>query len=182
MVFLLGVFAYGLFIRPFLPSSREIVDLPPPHEGKISLSNEINLVRLSWYLTPLGLGLALLGALVVLNDLFEKKNEILIPFILVFAVFSGFYLYKSRAFPDNYWVIRRYIEIIIPGCVFLAAASLAWLSPILKKKIQRYGASAFCVLFFLLVWVGEFRAVPNLWRQTELTGTFRWIGEFGWNP
>ena len=176
VVFLLGIFAFGLFIRPFLPSSREIVSLPPPHEGTIALSNEINLVRLGWYLTPLGLGLALLGALVVLNDILEKKNEILIPSILVFAVFSGFYLYKSRAFPDNYWVIRRYMEVAIPGCLFLAAASLAWLFTNLKNRLTATGASAFCFLFFLLVWVGEFRAVANLWRQTELTGTFDGLG------
>lgn len=176
VVFLLGIFVYGLFIRPFLPSSREIVNLPPPHEGKVTLSNEINLVRLGWYLTPLGLGLALLGALLVLDDIFEKKNEMLIPFILVFAVFSGFYLYKSRAFPDNYWVIRRYIEIVIPGCLFLATAFLVWLRPILMKRLKATGASALCVLLFVLLWVGEFWAVPNLWRQTELTGTFDGLG------
>jgi len=177
VVLLLGVFAYGLFIRPSLPSSREIVDLPPPYEGKISLYNEINLVRLSWFLTPLGLGLALLGALVVLNDVFERKNAILIPFILVFTVYSGFYLYKSRAFPDNYWVIRRYIEIVIPGCLLLTVVFLSWLYSILKKKYSTTGTSAVCLLLFLLVWVGEFRAVPNLWSQTELGGTIQNLGK-----
>ena len=59
LIFLLGVFAYGLFIRPFLPSSREIVDLPPPC-GQISF-----LMKSIWFEAqlvspPLGLGLALL--------------------------------------------------------------------------------------------------------------------------
>ncbi len=148
VVFLLGIFAYGLFIRPFLPSSREIVSLPPPHEGTIALSNEINLVRLGWYLTPLGLGLALLGALVVLNDILEKKNEILIPSILVFAVFSGFYLYKSRAFPDNYWVIRRYMEIDHSRMLVSGGGILGVALHDSKERINRYWGFGFLCLVF----------------------------------
>ncbi|MFN8006835.1 MAG: hypothetical protein U0V70_07400 [Terriglobia bacterium] len=179
MVLLLIAVAYGLFLRPYLPSAREIVDLPLPHEGQISLSNELNLIRLGWYLSPLGLGLALLGFLVLLNDLFDSRQRMLLPFFVIFVVFSGFYLFKSRAFPDNYWVIRRYIEITIPGCVLLILIALNWLSQALERRVRRRAATAFCGLLLVLVWAGEFQAVPGLWHQTELEGTLNQLGRLG---
>ena len=57
------VVLYGVFVRPHLESARQLVPMPVPHSGTVPLYNEINWVRLSWYLTPIGLGLACLGVL-----------------------------------------------------------------------------------------------------------------------
>ena len=119
------LFAYAAFVRPVLDSAKELVPLPPPHTGSVWLFNEINLLRLGWYVTPIGLVLAYLGSLLIFFLLFIKKQFHLIPFILTVGVVAIFYLYKSRVYPDNYWVIRRYVPLVIPGFLSLAGAVIA---------------------------------------------------------
>jgi hypothetical protein len=167
------VFAYGVFVRPHLSWARESVPLPEPHVGTVPLRNEINWVRLAWYLTPLGLGLALLGALSCIPRLVAREATPLIAFALILAALGGFYLYKSRAFPDNYWVVRRYIEIVIPGFLLLACLALSHFYGLLSRFVPRYGSGALSALVFLMTWVGEIHAIAPFWRERELAGTLR---------
>ncbi|HEU0007178.1 MAG TPA: hypothetical protein VFS12_14435, partial [Terriglobia bacterium] len=122
------VVLYGVFVRPHLESARQVVAMPMPHSGTVPLYNEINWVRLGWYLTPFGLALACLGVLRMIPKLVTGDSPVFWPFAGILGLFASFYLYKSQAFPDNYWVIRRYIEIVIPGCLILACFALQWLS------------------------------------------------------
>ena len=56
------VVLYGVFVRPHLESARQTVPMPVPHSGTVPLYNEINWVRLSWYLTPHRAWLGLSGS------------------------------------------------------------------------------------------------------------------------
>ncbi len=167
------VFAYGVFVRPHLDWARESVPLPSPHVGTVPLYNEINWVRLAWYVTPLGLGLAVLGALSCIPRLVTGGATALIAFALILAVLGGFYLYKSRAFPDNYWVVRRYIEIVIPGLLLLACLALNQFYGLLSRFLPKYWSGAFPALVFAVVWVGEIHAIAPFWKERELAGTLR---------
>ena len=88
-------------------------------------------------------------------------------------MFAGFYLYKSQAFPDNYWVVRRYIEIVIPGCLILACFALQWLGERSWRLVPTRLGSAFAVLIYLVVWSGELRAISGFLKERELSGTLR---------
>ena len=167
------VVLYGVFVRPHLESARQIVPMPMPHSGTVPLYNEINWVRLSWYLTPVGFGLACLGALLMILRLAAGGSAILLPFAAVFGLFTSFYLYKSQAFPDNYWVIRRYIEIVIPGCLILACLSLQWLSQRCFRLLPARSGLVLSVLIYLMVWGGEVRSFSGLLKERELSGTLR---------
>jgi hypothetical protein len=173
MVLLGLVVLYGVFVRPHIESVREIVPVPLPHKGTVPLYNELNWVRLSWYVTPLGLLLACLGALRLVVRLGSSGASGLWPFAAAFALFAGFYLYKSQAFPDNYWVIRRYVEIVIPGCLILACFALQWLWQrrwrILPVRIGIVASS----LIYLMVWGGQLWSFSGLLRERELLGSMR---------
>ncbi|PYV40354.1 MAG: hypothetical protein DMG06_20520, partial [Acidobacteria bacterium] len=119
-----GLFAYAYFIRPHLQPRKDYIPLPFPQTGSVRFYDEINLVRLGWYLSPLGLLLGYLGSLILLRRAVKERVLALRPFLLVLGFFSLFYLYKSRAFPENYWVIRRYVEIVIPGFLMLASLTV----------------------------------------------------------
>ena len=115
---------YGYFLRPMMGTEGNLLPLAPPHQGAIPYYDELNLVRLGWYLTPLGLGLACIGIILTLRQVVLKGQVRPLPFLLLLAAFLLVYGYKSRAFPDNYWVIRRYAEVAIPAMLILAALVL----------------------------------------------------------
>ena len=117
-------FAWGYFFRPMMDPGGNLLPLAPFHQGFVPYYDELNLVRLGWYLSPLGLCLALLGSILVLRQVVLKGQVRPLPFLLLLAAFLLFYGYKSRAFPDNYWVIRRYAEIAIPALLILAGLVL----------------------------------------------------------
>jgi hypothetical protein len=164
---------YGVFLRPHLESAREIVPRPMPLSGTVPLYNEINWVRLSWYLTPIGFGLTCLGALRMIRRLGFGNSAILWPFAAIFGVFASFYLYKSQAFPDNYWVIRRYIEIVIPGSLILACFALQWIGQRPWRALPRRTGLMVAVLIYLVVWGSEIRTFSGLLKERELSGTLR---------
>lgn len=117
-------FLYGYFLRPLMDSGASLLPLAPPHQGFLPYYDELNLVRLGWYLSPVGLCLAVLGAILALRQVVLKGQVRPLPFLLLLAAFLLFYGYKSRAFPDNYWVIRRYAEVAIPAMLILAGLAL----------------------------------------------------------
>ena len=178
-------FAYGYFIRPLMASGGDLLALPPPHQGTVRFYDELNLVRLGWYLSPVGLFLAYVGSILALRPVFLKRQIGPALFLLVLGVFLLFYGYKSRAFPDNYWVIRRYAEIVIPGLLILAALTLQRLYRMatvpLVAAMTRPGAGRFllraCSLGLLIVLITWQTVVawPFL-REGEHTATLKQMG------
>jgi hypothetical protein len=43
-------------------------------------------------------------------------------FFLLFAAFSLFFFYKIRVVPEHFWMARRFLPVILPGLLLLAAA------------------------------------------------------------
>jgi hypothetical protein len=154
-VFLTGLLIYAYFVRP-RTISADLIPLPYPLEGNVPYCDEISLVRLGWYLSPLGILLAYLGSLITLGRLMRGKSVESFPFVLILGAFAFFYLYKSRAFPDNYWVIRRYVEIVMPGFLLLASLALSSLLKVGRIRPSRIwkAAVACCVgvVFASLFW------------------------------
>ena len=121
---LIIAFAWGYFLRPMMDPGANLLPLAPPHQGFLPYYDELNLVRLGWYLSPLGLCLALLGAVLALRQVVLRGQVRPLPLLLLLGAFLLFYGYKSRAFPDNYWVIRRYAEVAIPAMLILAGLAM----------------------------------------------------------
>ena len=169
--------AYGYFLRPMMDSGADLLALPPPHEGFVPYHDELNLVRLGWYLSPLGLGLALLGAILALRQVVLKGQVRPLPFLLLLAAFLLFYGYKSRAFPDNYWVIRRYAEITIPAMLILAGLVLQRTYRLASIRLRLEGR--FGVRRFLLQACGAGVLVAMAATQMTAAWPFLHQGELG---
>ena len=174
------VFVYGYFLRPMMDSGANLLPLAPPHQGFVPYYDELNLIRLGWYLTPLGLGLACIGIILALRQVVLKGQVRPLPFLLLLAAFLLFYGYKSRAFPDNYWVIRRFAEVTIPAMLILVGLviqrfyrlasrySSAAAQSTLRRYLPRVCASALLIAMIVTQTV----AAWPFFRQGELGGTW----------
>jgi hypothetical protein len=82
------------------------------------------LVRLGWFVTPLGLVLGTLGLLLLLRD--WRPRALLL--VLTTLSYSAFYFYKIRVWNDYFFALRRYVPIVLPALLALAALALVRLA------------------------------------------------------
>ncbi|HEY6546905.1 MAG TPA: glycosyltransferase family 39 protein, partial [Vicinamibacteria bacterium] len=99
--------------------------------------------RLSWFVTPLGLGLGVAGFAILLR---EGRRKHLFP-ALLFASFAGFYFYKIRIWNDYFFALRRFVPVILPFLLAFAALALVRLAA--RNARSRLAAGALAA--FLLV-------------------------------
>ena len=173
-------FAWGYFLRPMMDSGAGLLPLAPPHQGFVPYYDELNLVRLGWYLSPLGLGLACIGIILALRQVVLKGQVRPLPFLLLLAAFLLFYGYKSRAFPDNYWVIRRFAEITIPAMLILAGLVIQrfcrlasrFPSVAAQSTFRRYSPRACGSVLLIAMIATQTVAAWPFFRQGELGGTW----------
>jgi hypothetical protein len=76
-----------------------------------------SVVRLGWFVTPLGLALGLLGLVAIVRD---GGREHLFP-VLTALSFSAFYFYKLRVYNDYFFALRRFVPVILPFVLGFAA-------------------------------------------------------------
>jgi hypothetical protein len=175
-VVLTSLFAYGYFVRPLKPGA-EVISLPFPLTGDVPYYDEISLVRLGWYVSPFGILLAYVGTMIALHRWVRTGATQLAPFLLTLAIFAGFYLYHSRAFPDNYWVIRRYIEVVIPGFLLLISLALRSLWEALARitggeRVYRLASATMCAAAFLVVGLWPLKTAYAVLTRKEWQNTF----------
>jgi len=82
-----------------------------------------NFVRLGWYLSPLGLTLAVAGTCLSLWTLNRKTAS----FLGSGLFFSLLYLWRIQANPHQIYAMRRYVPVVLPFFIVTAAYFLAWL-------------------------------------------------------
>ena len=69
-------------------------------------------VRLGWFVTPLGLGLAVLGLLLVL--LASGSRATCFPVLRDADLRRCFYFYKIRVWNDYFFALRRFVPVVLP--------------------------------------------------------------------
>jgi len=112
---------YGYFVRPALGHVESFYYWYL--DARIPNYDHENLVRLGWYLSPLGIWLAVVGASAVLWRDLSQKN---LYFLAIASLFSTLYLYRTLANPHHIYVMRRYVPVVIPSFLILAAYALLW--------------------------------------------------------
>lgn len=119
-IVLLALYAY--FIRPSQGLSQFF---PYWYSGTIvpSLDHE-NLVRLGWYLSPLGISLAVLGGVrIALNGRWDR----IWPWWVAGGIFTLIYVYRIFNNPFQIYAMRRYVPVVLPFLVIGIAYALRWL-------------------------------------------------------
>jgi hypothetical protein len=116
-----GVAAFLLvfgFLRPWLfgPVWGDFRGRP------VRTYDEATLIRLSWFLTLPGFGLALAGlAIVALRRWRASAWALILPALFLLPV----YAYRAEVSARLMWWTRRFVPIILPGLVVLIAVALA---------------------------------------------------------
>ena len=151
----------GAFLRRFDPWLRVggaavivilyvsfYVVLPRPESlyayvgGLTPSRSEANLIKLGWYLSPFGIILSMLGAvIVVLRDL-NPRN---LFFFGTAALFAVFYLDELYSNPHYIYTMRHYIPLVIPLFLLCAARAAGWLwseIPFKNPTFRRLGRIA----------------------------------------
>jgi hypothetical protein len=99
---------------------------------------------MSWYLGPLTLALAIVGAALLVRALLRGRMLSSVSALAVLVPGSLLYLYKARAVPDHVWVTRRFLVSALPALVLLGmgmAAYLAGVTPAARWwRVARAGA------------------------------------------
>ncbi|MCB8984069.1 MAG: hypothetical protein H6659_09600 [Ardenticatenaceae bacterium] len=120
LVLLLGV--YGWFIRPGTGAASAWNDWYST--GQIPRPDHENLLRLGWYLSPLGVWLGILGTCLLIWRA-DRRNAVMIG---VGLLFSLLYLWRIQTNPHHIYTMRRYVPVTLPFFIVAAAALIVWLA------------------------------------------------------
>lgn len=101
---------YAYFVRPLQANpAREMSYWYGEH--KVPDVEPYNLVRLGWYLSPLGVALGVLGIAAIVH---EKVNDRTWMIVGVGVFFSVLFIYRTFNNPHHVYVMRRYVPAVIP--------------------------------------------------------------------
>ncbi len=83
---------------------------------------------MAWYLGPLTLALAIIGAGLIVLALLRGHKLRTLGALAILGPGSVIYLYKARAVPDHVWVTRRFLVSSFPTLILLALGLLAYVA------------------------------------------------------
>ncbi len=161
IVLAVGVYAiYRYLVGPWLPNLRtdnagralpqEVITTWQSYIGApVDLGERYNLLRIGWYLSPLGM---LLGVVGFLRLIWNRLNAATGLFFGVFFVLTFIFLEESYTDPHYIYTMRRYIAVTLPGLLLGAAWACQFLWARLRPRtvgrvLAGALASALCIFF-----------------------------------
>ncbi len=108
----LGILGTGIYAYFVLPRTGLLQEAPYWYsDGTIPVQNHLNLVRMGWYLSPLGVWLGMIGisAMVARED-WQRAW----PVLGVGLSFSFIYLRNIFNNPFHIYAMRRYVPVVLP--------------------------------------------------------------------
>ena len=103
----------------------------------------------NFYLTPIGLVVALLGLGLVVCQSFWPG----LAYVSTAAVFSCFFFFKMRIVPEHFWTARRFLPVILPTAFLLIGAVAfprsSWQPLALRRRGVRVAFAGIGVLIVL---------------------------------
>jgi hypothetical protein len=182
MALLVGLFLYAYFARPVLSAAAggdgndparmtsSHLALAALHDlgfHRLAAHDAQALVRLGWFVTPLGLALALLGTLRALHAWSSRRLLLL----LLALSYSLFFLYKVRVWNDYYFALRRFVPMVLPFALGMAAFWLVGLGA--RRGWRRALAGALAALLF----AAYLRDTWPLRRWVDWKGGVRFVAD-----
>jgi hypothetical protein len=122
------------FVRPHL---QELHGLANPQIGALQTREgsavdatrryfEFSMHWMSWYLGPLTVTLAIIGAALLVRALLRGRLLHVVGALTLLVPTSMLYLYRASAFPDHVWVTRRFLINGFPTLVLLGVGLAAY--------------------------------------------------------
>jgi 4-amino-4-deoxy-L-arabinose transferase-like glycosyltransferase len=146
---------YAYFVRPYW------------HGPRTAFQDAEAFLRMGWYLYPVGLALAVAGAMFLLVR--AKKSQVL--FLLVGLTFCLFFFYKVRVWHDHYFAMRRFVPVILPSLI--ACLSFFLVSIRSTARWSSWGGRAVATIL-VGVYLG---AGTRIWSHNEFRGSTDFLEE-----
>jgi hypothetical protein len=134
---------YAYFLRPAVEASINVAYWYGSSE--YASTNRENLVRIGWYVTPLGLLIALLGLCLML---WRERSLPARLFVAVALLSTVVYVINILNNPHHIYAMRRYVPVVIPALMIWGGYGLAVLSR------ARWRGAPLAAGLALLVWLG----------------------------
>ena len=102
--------------------------------------------------------LAVLGYVLLLNQLIRRRDYRLLGFLVMTLSLSALYLWTPQITPDQVWAMRRYVPVVVPGLLIAAATALraawTWLTTSSAARVVlRGGVIVGCVAVLVVPWL-----------------------------
>ncbi len=158
LISILAVYAY--FVRPVVETAA-IVDYW--YGGsQFAITNRENLVRIGWYVTPLGLMIAGVGVCLMI---WREHSLPVGVFIAIGLLSTLVYVVNILNNPHHIYAMRRYVPVVIPAMMIWGAYGLATISRL------RWRGAPFLAGLVLLAWLGGMIWQSRvIWRQVDYAG------------
>ncbi len=175
LIVLLALYAY--FIRPTTADPQMVYYHPAG--GTIRTYNEENLARLGWYVTPLGLLLALGGLIAMVS---KETDEGVIFFLGIAMLYDFVFLHSALVNPIHIYWVRRYITVVIPSIMLFMSYGLSQISnikcpisttlPRIRRILSPILAIALSASFLRtsLALAGQTPYKAAVWQMSRLAG------------
>ncbi|MBI5567274.1 MAG: glycosyltransferase family 39 protein [Chloroflexi bacterium] len=137
--------AYAYFIRPLSADATKQINYWYA-ESTIPDVEPLNMVRLGWYLSPLGLLLSVIGCALLVRERTSERTWALLGVGLFFTLL---YTYKTYNNPHHIYVMRRYMPAVFPMLALGAAYALERLAD--WKPIGRVSAIGLGIITIALL-------------------------------
>ncbi len=126
VIILLALYAY--FLWPRTAQADQPLYYYWYSDSRIPNVQPFNLVRIGWYLSPLGLVLATGGIAWLLWENVDERRALFLGLGLFFSVL---YIQNNRNNPFHIYVMRRYVPVVIP---FFAATGACFLTRLMAER------------------------------------------------
>jgi 4-amino-4-deoxy-L-arabinose transferase-like glycosyltransferase len=137
---------------------------------EIPVTNRENLVRIGWYVTPLGLALVVLGLCIMI---WRERSLPVWVFGAIGLLSTVVYVYNILNNPHHIYAMRRYVPVVIPAMMIWGAYGLAYLSRARRRSIR------LVTWIVLLAWLaGMVWQSRVIWRQVDDAGAVTALTEF----
>ena len=143
IVIVIGAALYAYFMRPYFESAAAYTNWYD--ETQVALSNRENLVRIGWYVTPLGLALALVGLCAMI---WRERSIAVDVFVAVGLLSTVVYVINILNNPQQIYAMRRYVPVVMPALVVWGAYGLA------AASRNRYRWVQAAVIIVAFAWLG----------------------------
>ncbi|MGB7982792.1 MAG: hypothetical protein WCF36_18580, partial [Candidatus Nanopelagicales bacterium] len=111
--------------------------------------DEMTVTWLVWYLGPITVLLAVIGAALMLRGAVLRWRPELVVFLATVGVPALLYLYRPAITPDHIWAMRRFLPAVLPAVLLCAAWVLPAVFQASRTRGQRIGAWSLVVSILL---------------------------------
>lgn len=149
-ILLIVLTTYAYWIRPYI-EPFSLIDNPKHFLHGTRDYRENTLLNLSHYLSPPIIILGILGWYITLLEVFQKQRvSYLVPLLVCFAGYSLLYVWNPLISPLHFWLIRRFVPIIIPGFIFFASLGMLYL---MDKLPTRYSFTKIAIQVIMAIFL-----------------------------